>query len=306
MQLVHDARAVHDTAALKFKEFHADGQSAWIVAAVRPAPASGSASVPGAHIKASTGEFVAPRGAQPVVSKSGTWEAIARSSGAASADKASYSWPEQISEKRGLPTPEDYYSPFSDGGTIAFRYQPNSVGIDQFQSVRLIFPDWAKDVASASAFVESHRGLLENGEQRAPEVVHLQQLLKDKNRFLAVEAFRELSDSGHLDGNLVFERITHAAAPQDAVLTYLVLTSRGGDELSEQVNAAVRSSADQKKLESIALAAFSALLFRSNDSKAIARSRSALQHVHDRARQLRIPMDPNSYLSLIFNKSGIS
>jgi hypothetical protein len=303
--VVHDARAVYDTASLRFQEFRANGQPFWTQAVVKPGTGSGAASVPGSYINADTGQSVFPKGAQPVVTKTGDLGIVAKAPGDVQAPKAIYSWDEPFTDRRGALTAEDFYSPFVSGGTVVFRYQPGAKGMNQFQSVRLIFPNWSRDVASASSFVESHLGLLENGEQQAPQVAQLRQLLGDKNRFLVVEAFRELADGGHLDANLAFEHLTNAEAPLDAVLSYLMLISRDTDDLAQQVNAAIYASRNEKKLQSIALGAFSALLFRSQDSRIRARSKAALQRVHARVLQLKIPLDSNSYLNLIFNKAGV-
>lgn len=302
VSLVHDARAVHDTATLLFRDFAAAGKPSWTLAVVTPAADSGAATIPGAEIDEKTGTVVHRSGAQASVKKAGTWKAI---SAAPSAEHrgGTYSWVQPMEFHQRGTTPEDYYSPFADGGTIVFRYQPGAAGEDQFHSVRLVFPDWGFDVTAASNFVEGHPGLLENGEQLAPEITRLRQLLDDKNKLLVVEAFRELAEGAHLDPNLALEHLTRAEAPLDAILSYLMLSSRD-DDLAEKVNATIYATRDEKKLQSIALGAYSALLFRSQDPRILARSKTALQHVRSMVEKTRIP-PKNSYLDLILSTAGL-
>src|SRR6266699_2614025 len=94
--LIHDARAVYDTASLRFGDFIVEGRPAWVVAIVIPGPTSGSATVPGAYINAETGQFVTPGNAQTVLVKEGKWRALAASQGSAQYGEGAYSWTETL------------------------------------------------------------------------------------------------------------------------------------------------------------------------------------------------------------------
>ena len=74
--LLHDARAVHDLASIRFKDFEVDGILFWVVAIITPAPTSGSATIPGAHINSDSGKLIAPPASQTVVVKKGTWKVL--------------------------------------------------------------------------------------------------------------------------------------------------------------------------------------------------------------------------------------
>jgi len=291
--LVHDARAVHDTANLRFGHYVIDGQISWIVATVAPTADSGAATLAGS---------VQGRLSQK---KTGDWKASSSAPPGNQNLEGTYSWLEPIESHKRVTVPEDYYSPFANGGTIIFRYEPAAVGSAQFKNVVLIFSDWAQDTARASDFMLVHPGLLENGEQRAPEITKLQSMLSDKNRFLAVAAFRELAKSDHLDTSLALEQLAGTEPPLDSVFTYLMLTSRGNDGLAEQVKTAIRSSREQRKLRSIALGAFSAMLFRSEDSEIHSRSKMVLEGIRSRLIELNIPLDQNSVLFLVLTKAGV-
>src|SRR6266704_969616 len=74
--VLHDIRAVHDIAALKWLGPAAtSGQ--WIIARIEPDPGSGAGTVPGGYIDGATGQFVSPPGATPVVIKGGAWTVVA-------------------------------------------------------------------------------------------------------------------------------------------------------------------------------------------------------------------------------------
>ena len=303
--LIHDARAVHDTAHLQFRDYVVGGQPMWVEALVTPSAESGSATIPGSHLNKNTGELINPEGAQLALEKAGSCKTITAAVGTDTYRGGTYSWLEPMEFHKRVTIPEDYYSPFVSGGIVVFRPAPGAAGIAQFQSLRLIFPDWAEYVAPASAFVESHPSVLENGEERAGDLAQLRNLLSDTNKLLAVKAFRRLLESGHLDANSAFEHTTQAEAPLDAIFSYLVLTNHGSDNLTEKISAAVDASENEKKLESLALGAFSAMLFGPRDSSTTTRSRSVLLHVRARAQQLKIQMDKSSYLHLILSTAGI-
>jgi hypothetical protein len=234
---IHDARSVHDTASFQFRDFVLSGHPYWVMAAVTPAPDSGSAAtIPASHIDKTSGQLVFSKGERPALKKAGNWTEIATAPLVSKGKGSTYSWLEVLESHKRVLFPEDYYSPFISGGTIVFHYVPEATGKAQFESVKLIFDDWAQDVAPASAFVESHPGLLEGGEKKAPELLQLRSLLTIKNKLLAVEAFRELATSGHLDANVALACLNEADNPLNAIFSYLMLANGGGEEFYEKIN----------------------------------------------------------------------
>src|SRR2546421_3121345 len=93
-QPIHDARATHDVANLRFVAEKA-GAGAWVVLKITPAPHSGSATAIGASIDAATGKLIetstgkdlSPGAAHPGIIEQGSWELIASLSGPATASR---------------------------------------------------------------------------------------------------------------------------------------------------------------------------------------------------------------------------
>ncbi len=189
--VLHDARAVHDIAVLRFRDFQADGVPSWVLATTTPGPNSGSGTISGALIKAETGEFVMPPGAEPVLLKNGSWKAIAAARDLEHA-KGSYSWSESLVEEKRQLTPEDYYSPFIHGGTIVCRPTRGKLGIGQFGPVYLIFPEWGQYVAATAEFAEQHGGHFEQGRTRPDDADLLMSVLFHENKLISALAFQGL------------------------------------------------------------------------------------------------------------------
>src|SRR4051794_707217 len=89
-QILHDGRAVHDLAALRFADYEPGGRPPWILATRAPGPRSGSATIPGGYIEAETGKLVVPEGAMTVLVKEGTWKALSSSPPGAHPASGSY------------------------------------------------------------------------------------------------------------------------------------------------------------------------------------------------------------------------
>jgi hypothetical protein len=305
-RLLHDARAVHDTASLRFRDFETNGEPSWVLATVTPAPRSGSATVPGAYIKADTGELVMPGAAETVVVKAGSWKAEAAAR-AGQSTGGTYDWTEPLEEKRTL-LPEDYYSPFVHGGTMLCRPTSSAPGIEQFGPVHLLFPEWGQYVTAASAFTQRHRALFEADQLGPTAVAELEQLLSQDNALLAVLAFRALSQGGRMTSNLVRELLARAEGHALAIFTYLILVSPGpeaGNPLAQEVDGLVRTSPQAPKIRSVALGAFAAALFRSGDSAILSYSRSLLRAVRQRLDMPGVASDQESYVPLILEKMDV-
>src|SRR5260370_14305605 len=258
ISVLHDARAVHDCSNIQFLQFVVNGRPLWVVAQITPGAQSGSATVPGAYIQAETGQLVTPKGSQTVIIKEGKWTLLA-SGQRTEASGGTYSWTEPPVKKRLL-APEDHYSPFVSSRTIVFRHQPTADGISQFESVALIFPDWAEHVGPPFAYFGGHPELLETGKAHGAVLAQWKQLLSNENKLLAAAAFRELIASGHITAEMAHQNLTHANAPLDAIFFDLLLTSSTPIEVAQGVESVIKGSRDVAKLRSVALAAFSAML----------------------------------------------
>ena len=305
--LVHDARAVYDTGSLRFGDFMVQGQPDWIVAIVTPRPGSGSATVPGAYINANTGEFVTPGNTQTVLVKLGKWRAVEGSDQRMKSGQGEYSWTENLDAEKRKMVPEDYYSPFANGGMILFRLMPGATGIDQFGPVRLLFQGWEVYTGPAFEFVETHPSVMADNQVTPAAVAQMKQLLSEKNRLLAVLAFRALVASGRMEPNLAENQLTNAGANLAAVYTYLVLASTAGDphHLSQKLIDLTRTTRDTTKLRSMALGAFATGLFHPENSGITSSSKAVLSAVRQRLKELRIAIEKDTYMFSIFEKMGV-
>jgi hypothetical protein len=305
--LVHDARAVYDTGALRFEDFMVQGQPVWIVAIVTPGPGSGSATVPGAYINANTGEFVTPGNTQTVLLKVGKWRAVEGSDQRMKSGEGEYSWTENLGPEKRKLLPEDYYSPFAHGGMILCRLTPGATGIDQFGPVRLLLQGWQEYPGPAFEFAATHPSVMADNQVTPAEVTQLKQMLSEKNKFLAVLAFRALVAAGRMEPNLAGNQLTNAEANLAAVYTYLVLASTAGDphHLSQKLIDLTRTTHDVTKLRSIALGAFATGLFHPENSGNTSSSKVVLRAVRQRLKELRIAIEKDTYMFSIFEKLGV-
>jgi hypothetical protein len=303
-RLIHDARAVHDTALLHLQDFEIDGTPSWIVATITQGPKSGSATIPDAYIKAETGTIVTPKTSGLVLIKEGVWKTIASAGKAPVQDN--YSWIESVQEKRIL-QPEDFYSPFTHGGTIVFRLSPGVAEIGQFGTVRLIFPSWARYVAPAFILMGREPALTGTRPVGPSELLLLTQLLSQDNQLVAALAFRELVASGRMTRKRAENQLGRVQGNLGAISSYIALTTRQASrqQLVKAVAQVARTTRDPAQLRFIALAAFAAGLFRVDDSEALAASKLVLSVVRSRLRELQIAVEKDEYLSAIFSKTGV-
>lgn len=299
--MLHDARAVHDAASLRFDDYEPGGRPAWVLAVVSPGPRSGSGIIPGAHIE--SGTLVMPPGAQPSLLKEGTWKASAPPG--AHPSSGSYSWYEPTQEKRVL-SPEDYYSPFTHGGTILFRPVPGKTDIEQFGAVRLIFPDWVASVPAAFTFHEANPHLLDPGPQTAA-VGKLVPLVSQPNQLLAVVAFRNLLALGLAQPDWVRAQLVRVSGPLGAVFGYLTIVIAGPNVSRPFAHETlqVMDTAGEATLRALVSGAFAAALLRSHDPAALARAMAVLAKGRQRLSAAGVAVDRDAHLSWMFGKMGI-
>jgi hypothetical protein len=304
--LVHDARALRDTAHLSFPEFDDQGLPGWVVATVTPEPESGSATVPGAYINAETGKFTAPDDAAAIVLKKGGWKKLSAAKSAQS-DSGLYSWNEPFEQEKRTLMPEDYYSPFAFGGTIVFRPTPDESDLEQFGPVHLIFPEWAKYVGDAAKIFEQHKDRFEKDQPAAYDASQLEQLLAHDNPLVRVFAFRRLVELGKMTTTIAEDQIRRADVTLAAILCYLLLMNSKADASNPflpAMSGSLQTSQDVDRIRSFALGSFSASLFL-NQPPVTANSREVLKTARARLETLAIPRTKQADIPLIFQKMGI-
>ncbi len=303
--VLHDARAVHDAAALDLQDYEPGGRPSWILATLAPAPESGGATVPGGYFEADTGKLVVPSGAQTSIIKSGTWKAMASAPSAMHPASGQYFWYEPMVEKRVL-LPEDYYSPFTQGGSILFRPTPDKSDIEQFGAVRLIFPDWAANVPAAFTFHEANPHLLDPGQQTAA-VARLVQLVSHGNQILAVVAFRTLLALGLAQPDWVRAQLVRVSGPLGAVFGYLTIVIAGPNVSRPFARETLQviDIAGEPTLRALVLGSFAAALFPSGDAASQVRARAVLVKAKQRLQVAGVDVDKDAQLSWMFGRMSI-
>lgn len=299
----HDARATHDIANLRFGEFAVNGYVAWTVAKVNPTPSSGASITPGSFVNAQTGEVVVPPNARPVILKEGEWIRLVSAQKASQVQEGHYSWSETYKLRMRIPSPEDYYSPFIHGGTIIFRLDSTASGMSQFASVHLLFDDWTKYVDSASDFISTHSGFLEQSTPSHLESPELKRLLSGDNKLLAVEAFRELAAMRQLMPDMVRQPFTQSDEKLGAVFCYLMLTDTEPNIFVPQIADIIRRSHDSTSLRPIALGAYAAVLMGPRDTTHMGYARNVLEQVAVQLRHLKLSFDADPYMKLILSQT---
>ncbi|KVT17606.1 hypothetical protein WT24_31420 [Burkholderia sp. MSMB1078WGS] len=147
-----ETRMVHDVATLKLSDYRSADGASWVISTITPAADSGANVTGTTYFDTAKGRTVAVPDARRRYANRGTWQVVASSSPSVPAT-GRYDWLTLAwlpINRRPLPqTPEHLYSPFIRGGTIVYRWNPAAEGGEQFGNVRMIFPEWAQQVADA-------------------------------------------------------------------------------------------------------------------------------------------------------------
>jgi hypothetical protein len=296
--VLHDSRAIHDCATLRYADFTADSASRWAIVILEPAPDSGSATVPGASLQ--SGELKAPAGAETVVQKKGRW----KRQGAIGRDwppEGVYAWTEPFDKSVRVVQPEDIYSPFASGGVILFRPTPGAAALAEFGRVHLVFREWSPLVPLVFTYVQQ-QGLPPGS---LPEVEALQRMVTLENPLLSLIAFRELAGQQEVPGPALLAHLNRVRGSLRASFAYVLLYSQAA-EIDSGLEAAIERAATSDTLLPLASGALSVLLFRSADTAAVARAKSLILRVRQRAGQLGPPLKGSETLLAITHFAGIA
>ncbi len=273
--LLHDVRAIHDTASLALLAFTV-ANGGFVVARVRPAQGSGATTVPGAHINADTGEFVSPQGAAAATVKQGAWQAAAASPELPREGR--YSWTEPLSQLGRNIAPEDVYSPFVRGGTIAFTPQGKEPDASFFQNTQLLFDDWANEFEPAVKSAEEHPAWF--GEETKPDqIAGFMSLAGSANRFMATHAFGKLVQAGRMTAQSAEPFLARADMNLGATLVYLLLS--GGVDVAP-LTAVAR---DPQSLRAKAVGAHAAKVFHAQNQQISGRANALIAAVRQQLPQ---------------------
>ncbi len=290
--VLHDIRAVHDIASLAWLGPAAtSGQ--WIVARIKADAESGTGTVPGGYIDGSTGQFVTPPGASPVVVKRGAWTVVAGGNEPAGTTHR-YEWTEPIERTGRKLQPEEMYSPFTRGGVILFHPAGQPGTRDYFQDVVLLFPEWSSDAATALTYAHQHPSAVRasGGDLGDKE---LRGILRGGNRLLTVAAFEQLSRGGRLGAAEAEDLILRGEPRLVAALIYCLLVQ--GHAVEPLIE---RAAMDQVRW--MAVGALSVDVFGAQEPAVRTAARSALLAARNRLTRLGAHPDSDAYLRVLFDR----
>lgn len=288
--VLHDVRAVHDCAHIDWSQFIVGGQPTWMVIDIIPGANSGSATIPGAHIQAETGQLVTPSGGQTVTVREGEWKLL---SSARQADRSSgqYSWTEPILEKRML-APENYYSPFIHGGRILCSRAAGTTGIQQFGPVVLLPEHFDRLIAPAFSLIK----------QTPAQVTGW---LGQDNDLLAAQAFRTLLQESRIPTVTVRAAVSRAQGYRLSLFIYLLLTARAPEwGLIEELLTGVRERNDPTALRMAVLGSLSAVQL--GHPKAAPPGKILKVWLGAQFDAPKVPRGKDAYLDEVLKLSGIS
>jgi hypothetical protein len=288
---LHDARAIHDLATLRFPSYRGrDAQPQWVLARIDASPQSGSATIPGAVLR--DGKLIAPPNTPPVIMKLGAWIRLAGEGGADTAGSA-YSWTEPMDEEKRRLSPEDRYSPFASGGLVLFNPEPSRSGAAAFAQAAVVFSDWAGDAPAGARLLRDFAPAIEKAESS-----QLSRLLAHQNRFLASAAFRRWLQVHGVDRSVIPQAYVQARGNLLSVMTFLLLTETPASQTASELLDAAAHSANPAMLRSIAAGASAVTLFAEDNRPAVALAGTILSAIRERLGEPAIDADP--YLRALF------
>ncbi|WP_175901470.1 hypothetical protein [Burkholderia seminalis] len=256
-----ETRMVHDVATLKPSDYRSADGASWVISTITPAKDSGQNVTGTTVFDTAKGRTVPVPDARRRYANRGTWQVVASSSPAVPAT-GRYDWLTLAwlpINRRPLPqTPEHLYSPFIRGGTIVYRWNPAAEGGEQFGNVRMIFPEWARQVADAL------RSATAASPDRASAASPALDLLKtDTNPMTAVLDFGDALREEPVER--VVARLPALLQVKDlhelSAIVFLCLSRSPADgrpRLVDTIDAAIAGTDDPARLLAIAYGAFAA------------------------------------------------
>ncbi|KVH56479.1 hypothetical protein WS89_23755 [Burkholderia sp. MSMB1072] len=257
-----ETRMVHDVATLKLSDYRSADGAPWVISTITPAADSGANVTGTTYFDTAKGRTVAVPDARRRYANRGTWQVVASSSPSVPAT-GRYDWLTLAwlpINRRPLPqTPEHLYSPFIRGGTIVYRWNPAAQGGEQFGNVRMIFPEWAQQVADA---LRSAPAAVRDGASSAPPPA-LDRVKAGTNPMTAVLDFGDALREEPVER--IVARLPALLRVQDrhelSAIVFLCLSAARDEDrprFVETIDATIAAVDDRARLLAIAYGAFAA------------------------------------------------
>ncbi|MDN7578774.1 hypothetical protein [Burkholderia orbicola] len=296
-----ETRMVHDVATLKLSDYRSADGASWVISTITPAAGSGANVTGDTYFDTAKGRTVPVPDARRRYANRGTWQVVASSSPAVPAT-GRYDWLTLAwlpINRRPLPqTPEHLYSPFIRGGTIAYRWNPAAEGGEQFGNVRMIFPEWAQQVADV---LRSAPGAVQDSASSAPQPA-LDRLKANTSPMTAVLDFSDALREEPAER--IVARLPALLRVKDrhelSAIVYLCLSMPRDEDrprFVETINATIAETDDRTRLLAIAYGAFAAGRTQSvpfRDQTLNARINDVFGALKQRTAALGVPVEQGS------------
>lgn len=252
--IVRDWQAIRDIVGWRFRRVRDETGDVLVVGEIIPEPLSGMGRIPGAYIKAWSGEMVVPEDSCMVVRIEGTFSIISVLVGSPKKKKWEYEWEEKadFAYSSGPRTQKErprWYSAIdSSGGVVICRLNEKAEGRDQFTEIHLLPQGWKRFVKPAWDYYRENREVF-RAEGTKRNRGRLLSLLRSENPLLAVEACRLVVEAGLADKEVVKNTIANSRAYKQATLL-LVFMRNVAQENYEDFLALLTSLVDEKHEES--------------------------------------------------------
>jgi len=313
-QEIHDVRATHDVANLRFDPVKV-GAGTWVVIKITPAPHSGSATVIGAAIDAGSGKLIdrgtgkemTPDAARSGIIEEGSWELVASLNGPAIPGRGQYSWTEPLATRVHKLEAKHLYMPFAEGGCVLCRYDPAAAGSARFDSVCLIPPDWEGGVKPAYEVVKQNPQLFA-APPTPPQTDQLVRILSGDNSVVATLAFRTLLEGAQVDSERLRAALSQSKGYRRAVFVYLLMRlipNSQHDMLSRELGQSITSSDDLEEHKAVALGMATTRLLHPESSSSQSLAPPLLTALRGRTQRLAGEKGTDPYLRRLFEVAGL-
>jgi len=307
-QYGYDARATRDMATVQFIPAKMPSEQ-WLVLSISPAAHSGSATLVGGAIDGTTGRIIDASSGKPVepsalprgVVQEGSWVATMRFGSAAGKRRGSYHWFDDLPTHVRKLSANDLYNPFSRGGEVLCRHNPQLQGSREFDSVSLLPEKW--DVHARGVFEALRKDSeLFSAPLSPSKQTHLQALVEGDNAILSAMAFRTLIEAGKIDRKALRANLTKAQGYRRAVFAYVALAHPkllGEAALEEELTRVIEATRRVPDHRGIALALATTTLLHPESPASRSVGRKLLSHIRRHSNQIsKAKKDP--YLEQIF------
>ena len=259
LQIFHDERCVKDLATLNLLQIAQNAHETWATASVVPGPNSGTMVAEGAHIDISTGKLVEAPNARYVTNIYGKLDILHVITNSLAQNSLSYQW--ELLEDSRDPEVRTRYSPFSNGGAIAFRYNADKKGVEQFRPIYLLPTAWMASLPAAVTHIKKDAVIFDSNAAKGNKQ-QLYKRLSDHNHLLAIAAFRTLAEAGAFGADFVEGTLVKANGIRQATDTFLLLkhiTKVGGEQTIQHLEKYIEKASTEQDLSGLALGSLAAL-----------------------------------------------